>query len=287
MRRTIYGGGAKPASGGGGGGSTKYGLSGADVMGDVNGSGVLQLAAEGTVDLVFKGVIDLADDALRSVFTANRILKSVSFPDLTQISGAYALYESFYGRAYNSQSYKKMTAISFPELVSVTGTSAMYNTFGYNYGLTSVSFPKLTTISGYSAMNSAFGYCDVTSFNFPELTTISGQQAMRNIFIQNGNLTSGTFPKLATLASSSQALYYAFAYCSKLTSLSFPALKSDSFGSYTDQFNSMLQNVTGCTVHFPSNLQSVIGSWASVTGGFGGTNTTVLFDLPATEEEEE
>jgi hypothetical protein len=45
----------------------------------------------------------------------------------------------------------------------------------------------------------------------------------------------------------------------------------------------MLPGVTGCTVHFPSNLQSVIGSWADVTEGFGGTNTTVLFDLPATE----
>ena len=44
----------------------------------------------------------------------------------------------------------------------------------------------------------------------------------------------------------------------------------------------MLDGVTGCTVHFPSNIQSVIGSWASVTSGFGGTNTTVLFDLPAT-----
>ena len=35
-------------------------------------------------------------------------------------------------------------------------------------------------------------------------------------------------------------------------------------------------------MHFPSNLQSVIGSWSDVQNGFGGTNTTVLFDLPAT-----
>ena len=61
-----------------------------------------------------------------------------------------------------------------------------------------------------------------------------------------------------------------------------PALKSTSFGSYTNQFNYMLKGVTGCTVHFPSNLQSVIGSWSSVTSGFGGTNTTILFDLTAT-----
>jgi hypothetical protein len=67
-----------------------------------------------------------------------------------------------------------------------------------------------------------------------------------------------------------------------ISNLSLPALKSTSFGSYTNQFNYMLKGVTGCTVHFPSNLQSVIGSWSSVTSGFGGTNTTVLFDLPAT-----
>ena len=67
-----------------------------------------------------------------------------------------------------------------------------------------------------------------------------------------------------------------------ISNLSLPALKSTSFGSYTNQFDYMLKGVTGCTVHFPSNLQSVIGSWSSVTSGFGGTNTTVLFDLPAT-----
>jgi hypothetical protein len=64
--------------------------------------------------------------------------------------------------------------------------------------------------------------------------------------------------------------------------MSFPALTSTSFGSYTNQFNNMLRMVTGCTVHFPSNLQSVIGSWSDITAGFGGTNTVVSFDLPAT-----
>ena len=95
------------------------------------------------------------------------------------------------------------------------------------------------------------------------------------------NLTSVDLSSLTTL-SGSQAMSQAFYGCTGLTSLSFPALTSTSFGSYTNQFNSMLSGVTGCTVHFPSNLQSVIGSWSSVTAGFGGTNTTVLYDLPAT-----
>ena len=79
--------------------------------------------------------------------------------------------------------------------------------------------------------------------------------------------------------------YFSSAFSeTKLTSISFPALRSDSFAHATsNSFNYMLGRVNGCTVHFPSNVQSVIGSWSSVTSGFGGTNTTVLFDLPATE----
>lgn len=94
------------------------------------------------------------------------------------------------------------------------------------------------------------------------------------------NLTNEEFASLNTIGD--YALQDAFHGCTNLTSLSFPALNSNSFGSSTTQFIDMLQGVTGCTVHFPSNLESVIGSWSDVTSGFGGTNTTVLFDLPAT-----
>ena len=72
---------------------------------------------------------------------------------------------------------------------------------------------------------------------------------------------------------------YAFRGCTALTSVSFPALTANSFGTRTDQFNSMLSGCSNVTVHFPAAIQSTIGSWASVTAGFGGTNTTVLFDL--------
>ena len=77
---------------------------------------------------------------------------------------------------------------------------------------------------------------------------------------------------------SGQPMWYAFYGCSKLTSLSFPALTADSFGSAVDQFDNMLSGVTGCTVHFPAAIQAKI---ETMTGypNFGGTNTTVLFDL--------
>ena len=79
--------------------------------------------------------------------------------------------------------------------------------------------------------------------------------------------------------SGANAFNEAFRNCTSLTSLSFPALTTSSFGGSTTQFYRMLSGVRGCTVHFPAAIQSTIGSWADVTNGFGGTNTTVLFDL--------
>ena len=94
-------------------------------------------------------------------------------------------------------------------------------------------------------------------------------------------LTSVDLSSLTTI-NGSYAMYGVFRACTSLTNISFPALTSTGFGSYTNQFKYMVRGVKGCTVHFPSNLQSVIGSWSDVTNGFDGTNTTVLFDLPAT-----
>ena len=104
------------------------------------------------------------------------------------------------------------------------------------------------------------GCTALTEINLSKLSDLTTSRAMGGTASQGGTFTN----------------------CTLLTTLSFPALTSTSFGSFTNQFDMMLKGVTGCTVHFPSNLQSVIGSWSSVTGGFGGTNTTVLFDLPAT-----
>lgn len=75
----------------------------------------------------------------------------------------------------------------------------------------------------------------------------------------------------------SKALKLAFARNLHLSSVSFDVLED--LGTRTDQFDDMLEGVTGCTVHFPSALESTMQSWTSVTDGFGGTNTTVLFDL--------
>ena len=185
----------------------------------------------------------------------------------------------------NSGVYGMSTTLftfSLPSNATDVGAYALYYAFYGCTGLTSVDLSSLTTISGDSALSYAFYKCtSLTSVDLSLLTTLSGSNALYFAFNNCTNLTSVDLSLLTTL-SGSNALYFAFYNCTSLTSLSFPSLTSTAFGSNTNQFNSMLSGVTGCTVHFPSNLQSVIGSWSSVTSGFGGTNTTVLFDLPAT-----
>ena len=189
--------------------------------------------------------------------------------------GQYVMYYAF-------QNCTGLTNADLSNLTTISGQSAMQYAFRYCTGLTSVDLSNLTTISGQSAMQYAFQGCTgLTSANFNSLTTLSGRSAMYYTFSGCTNLTSVSLNNLTTI-SGYQAMGYAFQNCKKLVALHFPSLTSTSFGSYTNQFNGMLSGVTGCTVHFPSNLRNKIGSWSSVTSGFGGTNTTVLFDLPAT-----
>ena len=243
-------------------------------------------------------------------------VESISFPKLKYVRAGdgsnnyYAFGSTFSGGSYyyNGQYLGGITSISFPELEEISGIYYAFNgTFNYNGNLTSISFPKLKKVERCSYR--CFVSCPLTSVEFPELqevdefiwfqslktlTSISLPKLSKLGFSGLGNtnggaftgcsgLTTMTFPSLSDLTNAYYGLVKTFYNCTSLTSVSFPALKSTSFGTYTSQFNNMLSGCTGVTVHFPSNLQSVIGSWSDIIAGFGGTNTTVLFDLPATE----
>lgn len=130
-------------------------------LGITNASGVLNLP-KGNFDLSFDGVVDLAQRALSDKFKYMKV-KNVYFPDLTTISGNYALYSAFYGDS-----------------------------------LTSVSFPKLETISGSNALTSAFEYSGIKTCTFPKLSLISGASALNRCFAYNGGLEDVYFPALKT-----------------------------------------------------------------------------------------
>ena len=218
---------------------------------------------------------DIGDNALADTFNWCSGVIGADFSSLITLSGENALLECF-------RNCRNLTSVDFSNLTTISGLETLLNAFLGCSGLINLDFSSLVTISGDSALYSTFWGCSgLTSVDFSSLTTVSGGWALETAFLECASLTNIEFTSLTNLTGSG-VLMSAFYDCSSLATLSFPALTSTSFGLYNDQFTDMLSNVENCTVHFPSNLQSVIGSWFDVTTGFGGTNTTVLFDLPAT-----
>ena len=170
-------------------------------------------------------------------------------------------------------------SLTLPDNVVKIGNNALSNVLAGCKTLTRVDFSNLKEI-GKSGLNYAFRGCNkLSSVDLSGLTNI-GNSGLLSAFADSYNLTDINLASVSTIGS--QGLQTAFQSCFKLKSLSFPSLTSESFGSYDNQFLEMLNNVSGCTVHFPSNIEGTIGSWTDVVNGFGGLNTVVKFDLPAT-----
>lgn len=223
-------------------------------------------------------VTDIGDYALANAFLHSERLQSLSLNNVVNITGERALEACCESLSY-------FNSLDAPNLESVTGVSALSRTC-YNTAVQAAYFPKLKTITGNSAMNYTFNECkQLSTIYVPELEYISGSATMARTFgVSVGAtnmLSSVEFPSLIILKGVG-TLRYMFENRTSLQTISFPALRSDSFGTTKTQFDNMLAGITGCTVHFPSNLQTVIGNWTSVGNGFGGTNTSILFDLTPT-----
>lgn len=164
---------------------------------------------------------------------------------------------------------------SLPINATDVGDYTLHNAFSGCTGLTSVNLSSLTSITGDYALYNAFSGCtNLTSVDLSNLTIIDADHSVQTFCAGCTSLTSVDLSSLTTIGLG--GFINAFNGCISLTSLSFPALTTP---NSTSQWTGMLDGVTGCTVHFPMNLQSTMSSWSSVTSGFSGTNTTVLFDL--------
>lgn len=238
---------------------------------EVNASGVYGFPTQNFTFSFPSNATDVAGYAFKSAFQQCLPLTSVDFGSLATVSGAEAFSHAFSGCT-------GLTSVDLSSLTTVSGSGAFDTAFQNCSFITSVDLSSLTTISGYGAFSNTFQGCgSLTSVDLSALTTVSASRAFASAFYNCSALTSVDLSSLTTI-SGDNALQSAFASCTSLASLSFPALTSSSFGSFTNQFNYMLYNVTGCTLHFPAAAQAKI---ATLTGypNFGGTNTTVLFDL--------
>lgn len=184
---------------------------------------------------------------------------------------SHGMYEAFYNCEHLVN-----TDLSSLKTVGING---LYYSYFYSGLSGSLDISSLVSV-GSNGLNNAFAYTKITSLNVSSLESV-GRSGLYGCCHDCTELSGDViFSSLKTIGSG--GLNNAFQRCPKITGLYFNALTSQSFGSYTNQFHNMLYDVNGCTVHFPSNLESVIGEWSDVLDGFGGENTTVLFDLEAT-----
>ena len=171
-----------------------------------------------------------------------------------------------------------------PSKETANGTGVIQNLFAFCTGITSVNFSNLKSASGNFAFSSiCYGCTNLISVDFSSLAYIgSGNYLAGTLFLDCTSLQNVKFDSLAVIDSYG-AFQQAFQNDTSLTTLSFPSLSSRGNNSV---FYNMLSGVTGCTIHFPKNLDPQTGSTVisslSTYPNFGGTNTVLAFDLPST-----
>lgn len=228
----------------------------------------------------FTGVTNIDNSILRGAYENNVVITgTIDMSDLTTLSNGFACYHAF-------SNCIGITSVNLSSLTTVSASNACNAMFQGCTGITSININSLTTVSDSTACSNMFQNCTgLTNINISSLTTITGNNGCSFMFSGCKNLTSVVFNSLSTITGSS-CLAQMFSRCNNLTSLSFPALTSNSFGTNVNQINNIISYVTDCTIHFPSNLDPQGGSTviSSLTGypDFGGTNTVLSFDLPAT-----
>lgn len=242
------------------------------ILREISSTGVFQMPANNFTYKLPKNATDMGWTAFRYGFNGNSHIVKFDCSSLTRVSGGYA-----FERALNNSS--GLLEIDFSNLETTSGDYAFAYAFYGTSSLLFAGFPKLQTIGGNYIFSAAFQNSGIITLNFPELVSITGSYALQSMCSGCSHLTTVNVPKLRNV--SFAALMQAFSNCTSLTSLSFPSLYVTSSTSNAI-FRGMLGGITGCTVHFPSNTQSIIESWGDTTSGYSGTNTVILFDLPPT-----
>lgn len=211
---------------------------------------------------------------------ANGKLNSDGVTSMVDLSGV----KSFESYALCGAYYLCNTVTTVPDLSNVeeiNGTSCLFHAFdGCKNMLGYVDLNKVTNISGGNVCEGVFTNCKkITGCGFKNLVSMSGiRGGLCNAFAGCNNFnTEVKFQSLEQLGggTTQRLLINAFSY-TQIPSIWFYALTTP---GHNNNFENMLQGVTGCAAHFPMAVQSTMSSWTNVTNGFGGTNTTVLFDI--------
>ena len=248
----------------------------------------------GTVDLSGLNTIT-GDSAFQYCFSGCTGITGADLSNLTTISGAAAFIYAFYnctgitninlskftnvsssnGALCMFANCTGLTSVSLPSLIQLDGCAEMFR--GCT-NLTSVSVPSVIKVYANGSNSFCSGCTALTNISLSSMVWVNANNALSYAFYGCTGLTTFDFTHLCRVGSS-MCFGTTFRNCTSLTSLSFPNLAYTAT-NFNGAFNNTLQGVTGCTVHFPAEWQTMMSSWSNITNGMGGTNTTILFDLP-------
>lgn len=183
----------------------------------------------------------------------------------------------------NGQTKYHPFKLDFNNVEEITGYSwgYFYNNLKIQRTNIAVDFGKIKKIGQGSDMSFSMAFqnaifCDgYTDIEFKELEEIS--MGALGVCFSGSNVTSIKFYKAYKIGN--MAFYSIIGDCSDVD-IYFYAVNSSSFD--TNGFEYICDGATNTTLHFPSNVSSIVPTLDGYPD-FGGTNTTILYDLPATE----
>ena len=269
---------------------TNYGSIGQDGLWHVTQIGTTYALNYAFAESGVSGMIDLSKlkrvSLQTGVFISCENVTGVNLSNLERISSCDRW---FWG-------CRKLTTVIWNPLMTTIDADGLQNMFR-NTGLTNTDF--LSNITKVGNMFNTGGSCYQTFCQCEHLERLN----LHNLTdIGENGFGTPTYGDLEAICSSCPelvevdftnlsgiycpyALRFAFSNCTKLQTLSFPSVKTTSFGSKTNQFTDMCRGISGITIHFPSNVRSTIEglNGYSTTAPFGATSGTVLFDLDPTE----
>lgn len=216
-------------------------------------------------------------------------------PDVTttiDLTGVQTITDYMLYNAYNSSNVVGTAFRNANNLYYIFEKGA-FQAFADCTGITATGLDNLMSVA-YAGLEGCFYGCTgITSIDVSNISDV-GDRGFYRTYEQCSNLTGDiSFDSLSNI-SGRETFSCAFAG-TNLTSISFPALTDvapdpdplvpeDDPETSNQIFGDMLSGVTGCTVHFPSNFERRFDGWSGFSDGFGGTNTTILYDLDPTGE---
>lgn len=243
----------------------------------------------------------------RNMFSHCGNLETVSLESLETITGSNAAYNMLGGAitptGTNPSTNSVLREIYLPSLKYIDGAGYMFsnnpnltdivfgssdlvlnntnNIFRKCYGISSIDFMDSVSEIQYRGAYYMFDECTgiTGDVHLRNIRNITGDRACEYMFTKCSNITSITFDSLIS-ANVDRAFYNINNAYNSLTDLYFPKLVQINNNTFIDTLISAMSNVT---LHFASNLYNN-EAFQNIINVVGGTNTVVLFDLPAVPE---